>query len=226
MNELLIGVRDWNEPRWADTYYPEDMPEDWRFCFYSNNLRSVLIPATIIENVRADEVGDWAEDSDPGFSFILEIPPAWLSSLDSGSVQEALSNLKERISAIESQVAGLLWRPDVSSLKQRDKFEAALDLINQHFPVCVDVDNADLRNLAVAHGAGICWQVDKEPQPFPGGRFMLALVEESDNRRQREVIERSAAWLSEDATAGLFFYGDRAGKNAEEARVIAELLGV
>ena len=43
---ILIGVRGWEYPP-QESYYPPELPEEWRFCFYSNRLRSVLVPAQV-----------------------------------------------------------------------------------------------------------------------------------------------------------------------------------
>lgn len=230
MNELLIGTRGWNESEWADDYYPDDMPEDWRFCFYSNNFRAVLIPETILgvilEGLGAKDVGDWAEDSDQDFKFILELPGNLLSAPDSAPIQEALSKLEECIAAIKPRVAGLLWKPEPSGFGDASEFKIVLDILMQKFRICLDLEDQEMRNLAVEQGAGICWHVNKEPEPVPGGQLLVSFSDEADNKNQRAIVEKAAAWLTNDNVAGIFFTGERAAKNAEDTRVIAELLNV
>ena len=49
---LLIGTRGWDHASGGD-FYPADLPDDWRFCYYSNNLRSVLVPIASVLGAMA-----------------------------------------------------------------------------------------------------------------------------------------------------------------------------
>lgn len=43
---LSIGVDGWQRPEMVNDYYPEGLPEDWRFDFYFNDFRVVLVEAS------------------------------------------------------------------------------------------------------------------------------------------------------------------------------------
>ncbi|UQB42925.1 hypothetical protein JX580_03260 [Thiomicrospira microaerophila] len=40
---LSVGVDNWQRPELIENYYPEGLPEDWRFDFYFNDFRTVLV---------------------------------------------------------------------------------------------------------------------------------------------------------------------------------------
>ena len=66
-----------------------------------------------------------------------------------------------------------------------------------------------------------------EPIPYPGGRLRLALAASAAPRITRRYIEGLVQWQGQDAQAGLFFAESAgAAKAAQEARLIAELMGV
>ena len=72
---LLSGTRDWDRDAWLDTVYPAELPREWRFCYYSNLLRSVLVPGAVSAQATVAEVTQWWEDCDTTFRFVLECPP-------------------------------------------------------------------------------------------------------------------------------------------------------
>jgi hypothetical protein len=55
---LMIGTRGWNPDSGSD-FYPAELPDDWRFCYYSNNLRSVLVPQETWDAVQRADVAQW-----------------------------------------------------------------------------------------------------------------------------------------------------------------------
>jgi len=65
---VRVGVCDWDQPHWLGSFYPEDLPEDWRLSYYANEFSAVLVPETKwrAENVDFEQ---WAEDVPEGFRF-------------------------------------------------------------------------------------------------------------------------------------------------------------
>ena len=117
--------------------------------------------------------------------------------------------------------------------------DAALDWLENFLnrlvdiaPVCVDLPEGPWRDVSVLaalarQGAGLCWHCASEPTPHPGGRLRLALAPPSSARVTRRYIQGLVQWQGQDAQAGLFFSAPAgAAKAAQEARLIAELMGV
>ncbi len=42
MNRVLLGSYDWNHLAWSQTYYPHDMPDDWRLPYYANRFYTTV----------------------------------------------------------------------------------------------------------------------------------------------------------------------------------------
>jgi len=225
---IMIGTRGWNTAS-GDDFYPAELPDDWRFCFYSNNLRSVLVPQEAWSSVQRVDVAQWLEDSDPAFRFVPELPAALGLPLTQARREQALMQFLENIEPIAPRVAGLLLRiaPDTDVLP--DWFEHFLGRLADVAPLCVDLPEGPWRAPTVhaaleRQAAGLAWHCAREAAPRPGGRLMIALAPPAPAREVRHWIERLAQWQGRDSLAGLFF-DPGAAKVAQEARLIAELMG-
>jgi uncharacterized protein YecE (DUF72 family) len=226
---LMIGTRGWNPVSGGD-FYPPELPDDWRFCFYSNNLRSVLVPQEIWDAAQRADAVQWLEDSDPAFRFVIELPATLGLPLTHGKREQALTQFLETIEPIAARTVGLLWRIQPDSEVLPDWFEHFLNRLTGLLPVCVDLPDGPWRTPMVyaalqRQGAGLAWHCAPETAPHPGGRLLVALAPPASAREARRFIERLAQWQSQDGLAGLFFDAG-AAKAAQEARLIAELMGV
>lgn len=226
---LMIGTRGWNHAS-AGNFYPPELPDDWRFCYYSNNLRSVLVPQETWDAAQRADVAQWLEDSDPEFRFVLELPATLGLPLTQGKREQALTQFLETLEPIAPRIAGLLLHiaPDADVLP--DWFEHFLNRLADVAPLCVDLPEGPWRAPTVhaaleRQGAGLAWHCARETAPHPGGRLMIALAPPAPAREVRHWIERLAQWQSQDSLAGLFFEAG-AAKAAQEARLLAELMGV
>jgi len=65
---IVVGACDWDHPQWRKTFYPEDLPEDWRLSYYANEFSAVLVPQEKWQSEEAD-FEQWAEDVPEGFRF-------------------------------------------------------------------------------------------------------------------------------------------------------------
>ena len=209
---ILIGTRGWDHSAWTGTFYPDVLPADWRFSFYCNQLRAVLVPAEAWPAASAAEMEVWAEDAFPEFRFVIELSAISPLSLD-------------MLAPIRSQIAGLLLRapatPDKAWLTAR------LAELSTSFPLCVDLPpvarTPDLLACLTQYDAGLCWRTEIEPEPRPGGKLMVALASAVEPKAQRRLLERLAAWRGEERIAALYFDDPAA---ARQARLLAELMGV
>jgi uncharacterized protein YecE (DUF72 family) len=225
---VMIGTRGWNQASGGD-FYPPELPDDWRFCYYSNNLRSVLVPQETWDAVQRADVAQWLEDSDPAFRFVLELPADLCTPLTHAERGRALEEFLNKAGPVAPRIAGLLLRLPADVPLFIDWFEQLLNQLADVAPVCADLPEA-WREPAVhavleRQGAGRAWHCARETAPHPGGRLLAALAPPAPAREVRRFIERLAQWQSPDTLAGLFFDAG-AAKAAQEARLIAELMGV
>ena len=228
MNEaLLIGTRGWNHASGGD-FYPAELPDDWRFCYYSNNLRSVLVPQELWDSVQRADVAQWLEDSDPAFRFVLELPDELGNSFAQAKQSRALEEFLDKAEPIAPRIAGLLLRINSDTKLLPEPFEDLLGRLADIAPVCVDLPEGPWRDPLIyavlqRQEAGLVWQCTREAAPHPGGRLMVALAPPAPPREVRHWIEQLASW--QGSLAGIFFDED-AAKTAQEARLIAELMAV
>ena len=215
---IHIGTYGWDDPAWAARFYPDDLPADWRFCYYSNRLRSVIMPGATWAEADARTLAQWVEDSDREFGIVLELPPTLARA---GAIDAALA----RAAALKGQLCGWLWRPAANEMSA---LGAAIDRLKALAPVCLDLAGADapVESIRVAHGAGRCWRPPLEPVPAADGDLLICLTTEGAPRAQRRLLEDISKWQGGHRVAGLYFGGTNAAAQAEQARVLAELMGV
>ncbi len=238
---IMVGARGWEHPQRAGGFYPEELPADWRFAYYSNYLRSVLVPSETWEGTGIEEVREWAEDSDPAFRFVLELP-AVLSRPAPGEVvhgctvygaedamERPLKDFLGMIEPIASQTAGFLLRIPPEATPDRPWLERMLIALGARYPLCVDLPTPwcteDVLESLARHGVGVCWHPEREPTLRPGGRLLVAFSWEGAPRVQRRILGQLIQWQGESGQAALFFdTGETAVEQAKQARLIAELL--
>lgn len=63
-----VGSYGWDHPHWQGSFFPDDLPEDWRLSYYANEVSSVLVPENKW-NVPDADLKQWADDVPAGFRF-------------------------------------------------------------------------------------------------------------------------------------------------------------
>lgn len=71
-HRILIGACGWLHDNWQDTYYPEDLPQDWYLGYYANEFPVVQVGET--EWAQGGDVEEWLAETDELPVFICEIP--------------------------------------------------------------------------------------------------------------------------------------------------------
>ncbi len=229
---LLIGTRGWEHDQWDGSFYDENLPADWRFAFFINLVRSVLVPAMTWSQVDAEQVAGWAEDCDAAFRFVLEMPPELSRPAPAPQTRQALADFERKIEPLRGLVAAFLLRVADDAMPE---FAWLDDLLTAHGdgpPVCVDFPRqawprAETLALLQRHGASACWYPEFDSAPAPTGRFMVALMRDGGLRELRGAVEKLGAWMGEQRGAGLFFTDPAvATRLAQDSRHIAELMAV
>ena len=232
VDPLMIGTRGWSDVVPGDDFYPEDFPAEWRFSFYSNNLRSVLVPQELWPTTSRETLSEWLNESDPAFRFVLELPDTLSRPRNQSQSFQEMDSFLELCEPIAARVAGYLLRmaPDVAP--DSDWLESFINQLVDIAPLSVDLPVGSWRTAATLaaltrQGAGLCWHCASEAEPHAGGRLRLAVAPPAAPRVTRHYIERLVQWQGQDAQAGLFFTNAAgAPKAAYEGRLIAELMGV
>ncbi|MCW8933299.1 MAG: hypothetical protein OQK98_01110 [Gammaproteobacteria bacterium] len=67
-NLIRVGAYGWDQLLWQGTFFPDDLPIDWRLSYYANEFSAVLVPE-IKWREAADEIESWADDVPDDFRF-------------------------------------------------------------------------------------------------------------------------------------------------------------
>ena len=69
-NAIRVGACGWDQSHWQGTFFPDDLPDDWRLTYYANEFSAVLVP----ENewcAAGVDFEQWADDVPDDFKFYL-----------------------------------------------------------------------------------------------------------------------------------------------------------
>lgn len=105
---VRIGAMDWRDPAWTGSFYPDDMPEEWRLSFYASQYNCVFLQAANWRQASPLEYGQWRDDVHGQFVFLLE-----------GEVQATPPDaLVQKARIINTTDPQILWFDRNSDLKQ------------------------------------------------------------------------------------------------------------
>ena len=133
--DVVVGARGWLHERWMESFYPEDIPEDWRLGFYANEFNTLLVPWSQWRESVAEleeELDDTADD----FHLYLELPSQFQS-------------LPTHLSGIKEHVTGL-----VSVEKDADRWQVEAADLNISLLTQVDDKNDFFQRFAVIDSVG------------------------------------------------------------------------
>jgi len=225
-DEIYIGTRDWDVDAWVGDYYPQELPDDWRFCFHTNNVRALMVPATIWADTTIDNVEAWLEDCDDAFRFFLELPPAMVNAQSDEAMAAAWQAWQQLIAPIATRVAALVLG-DRKQFATVEQFARVAKCIAGSFPLAVYPGTVNVERNDTSIGS--VWYPAEGGRPEQPGACLLAVVDAGgavDPRTLRDIVEALAAYAGGERLAALFFDGLKAPQQVQQARIVAELLGV
>lgn len=215
--EVFIGARGWLHPVWDEKFYPEDMPEEWRLDYYSNEYKVVLVPAAQWREAGADAT-EWRDEVFEDFRFYFEIDAAW---------PQGSERLAEHIAALGGNCGGVVIAPGVAA---GIADWVALEGLNVPRFAMLKPDEP-----APAHGVIRGAYLDAiNPADYPSAGEAKECVHgisgvngETTPRELRTLLE-TALRLSNDAKrVVIFFTGDPPPMDEmDETITLAEMLGV
>jgi len=220
---ILIGTWGFDVDAWSPAFYPEELPRDWRFAYYSNLLRSVLLPAADLAQRSHAQLVEWAGDADAEFRLVIELPVETVDSALRGD-STRLEDCRELIVPLAAQTAAFMLSTTALCDASDDSIARLLRQLGD-VPVCMG--DAVLPDGCAARlarfGIGTCWDTAQQPAPNPGGRLLLVRTGLDTPAQQRTVLEAIAAWQQGRSPAAVFF--DHPAK-AQQARLLADLMNL
>ena len=219
--QLLIGACGWDHADWQDQFYPDDLPEDWRLGYYSNEYRVVLIPADYWR--RADfSIETLLDNSEAGLRFVIEMLSGDAEDSD------ALSRQLDSFDAFGDRCAGIVYRLDENDATAVAVLQARLQQCAAHFSTCVqfthDAD-ATLVDWCRQHGLGVVW--NGQGEPLTPSTLNVARIADTvlSAKELRSIIETCLGWGESGKTTVLLFDGQPPSlEQMDNAGVILELL--
>ena len=77
MARVRIGTIGWLFDSWDRSYYPEDIPEEWKLGYYANELTAVVVPEEQWKLADPDQLEEMVEDVHEEFGFYFQIKNDW-----------------------------------------------------------------------------------------------------------------------------------------------------
>ncbi len=164
--ELVVGSRGWEHAQWLESYYPDDLPEDWRLDYYANEFGCVVLPAETWMTTDEDVIEQWLEDVEEDFMFFLELP-------------DQPTDVAARISVFAGRCAGAI----LPQGKAED-----WPAIPDNIPLLQSEDTADLKcyHLAGQTEPGLVWL-----QAAEGEKIELLFLREQIETALKDVSATS-----------------------------------
>lgn len=71
--QINLGACDWKYEKWLTTFYPLDLPSEWRLDYYQNEFPAILLQESHWRALDKRLLSDSLEEAREGFTFFFEI---------------------------------------------------------------------------------------------------------------------------------------------------------
>ena len=218
--ELRVGARGWEYSDWTGEFYPDDLPEDWRFSFYSNEFQTILVPYETLAQYEIEDWAEWAEDTQKNFSFYVEI-----------SETASWNEVKPYLEALGEQLKGVVVV--IKELVDVDALASLIKHLKSIVPVCIqksgeNVSDQDMQTLQTCHEVNECWDGDSEAPLWGHNEAAILLRDVNDQNtpdKLRQIMEKGMEYAGKCDAIALFFTGASPKMiDLRTARTITDLL--
>lgn len=228
---LDMGTYGWQHPIWDQTYYPEDLPAEWRLSYYGNEFHVVIIPASYWLQDDAGEwstaeLEEWLEETDDSPRFICEWPLSL--PLDNARIDTLIKlflKLGDRVLGVVIPVSnqGSMTLKDLSQ-KLSSHFYVSLSAQSEMAQATVKEVYSELANDKLS----ICWDGQEQSSSvLQSGPLALTRLSESTYtpKQLRHILETCLNCTEESKFNVLIFEGEPPEiELIEQAETIASLL--
>ncbi len=128
--KLHIGSFGWQYKSWQESFYPEDLPEDWQFAYYANEYSVLMIPWELLQN-DVELLKQGVEDSDEKCRLIFEFPVENINLKLKNELIDSLHEFLNRISFTGSRLMGvvLVLQENELNLLSNEQFNLLKELL-------------------------------------------------------------------------------------------------
>ncbi len=172
-----MGAYGWLHQHWLNSFYPEDLPQDWRLGYYSNEFNTVMVPAAYWQNMHLGECEDWVDEVHADFHFFIECHEQMFDTVP-------LTDLTESLKILKPQLSALVFLDDqYMSDTAKDQFSRVIDELG------VDVYGSEFFPNAKKIWRPECCSTEETLEMSQKPRFAFIEDELTDLRSSRARIE-------------------------------------
>lgn len=218
-HRLLIGALGWQHEAWQESFYPDDLPPEWRLGYYSNEFPL----AAITERERRDEAGLIDELADCREDLLALLVVRVENGADPALA--AACRLREQL----PREAGLLLQFDPTAAGDPDHWLAQVQAVTGEIPLCVDALaplEASWQAALRGRDTGWSWNAQTDREGLAVGPLaVMTVAGRPDARLLRERIEAALAVNTGERNVALLFAGAPPDIEAmRQAKTIEELM--
>lgn len=85
--EILIGACGWDQTGLTQSYYPADLPAEWRLSYFANEYKTVWVPSNCWRSWTDTDISAIAKDMPERFRMVLELNGGGTDQISSISVK-------------------------------------------------------------------------------------------------------------------------------------------
>ncbi|MGD8711397.1 MAG: hypothetical protein PVG50_01030 [Thiohalophilus sp.] len=218
-HRILIGSLGWQFDDWQDSFYPEDLPLEWRLGYYSNEF-----PLAVITDKERQDETELLESLDDCREDILLLLSVAITQPD-----DSASGLACRLARQFPRQAGLLLQVDPSVIADPDAWLERVAIECEELPLCIlplAPLNEQWRAALQSRKIGWGWNEHTDSDGLGVGPLAIMQVEQGATPRElRERLEAGLAVSDEQRHVGLMFTGEPPSIEAmRQARTLDELM--
>lgn len=183
--DIRLGAYGWRHKHWLNTFYPEDLPEDWQLTYYSNEFNTVLVPADYWQTNERLDCEHWLDSVHHSFRFFVECHAQMFDYV-------SLSELSECLKALLPQLSALVFLDDKQQMSAsvKNQFYTLIDLLRVDVFASGELLGSNTKNI---------WRQDCSQQENPfSSSFAFIENNLSDLRSARAVIENFTVQLENE----------------------------
>lgn len=199
LKNLSIGVDDWQRAELVESYYPEGLPEDWRFDYYLNEYACALVAQAEWQSWSDADIDELNNALQPNNAIYLRLD-RWSETLP--------TQLESHLLSLGSSVAGFVVFDDQASDDQLSLLGRPITRVSQH------------QAWSDWHWQYQGWIVSGAPCGWVADLT-------ADAKQQAACLRDFVASLPDKNTALAFFVGGESIKmpRLQNLKTLAELLG-
>lgn len=120
---IRVGACGWDLPHWENSFYPDDLPQDWRLSYYANEFPAVLVPANVWQT-ELDDLEGWDDEVGQDFRFYLQQAEKKSTQAELLAVEHALGRCFGgfvELESLKSQVLTVNKKSGVALINMQNK---------------------------------------------------------------------------------------------------------